>query len=215
MQTVAVIVLVAGALVLGGVGYLVGARQGLAARDELRAEVERTAADAAEARARLAEALARREDPLRADLQRVLSPLLERERVNNELSTLHGRRDHRDLAALLDQIATRGNFAAVVLHDEDGWPLANSSNADDLDRLGATASLLVLLADRLGKDKGTAPLSVMVHNAANHVTLSRLFEVNGQRLSLTAVAAGTPVTPTTLDPALVSITAELAGASRP
>ena len=101
-----------------------------------------------------------------------------------------------------------------MLHDEDGWPLAASANTEDLDRLGATASLLVLLADKLGKDRDTAPLSLMVHNAANHTTLSRLFTVNGQRLSLTVVAAGTPMTPTTLDPALVSITAELAGVTQ-
>jgi len=214
LQILAVVILVAGAVAAAGAGYLLGVRLGATARDALRTDAEASAADAAEARALLAKEVARREDPLRADIERVLSPLLERERLNNELSHLNGRSTHRDLTALLDQIASRGNFAAVVLHDEDGWPLAASANTEDLDRLGATASLLVLLADKLGKDRDTAPLSLMVHNAANHTTLSRLFTVNGQRLSLTVVAAGTPMTPTTLDPALVSITAELAGVTQ-
>lgn len=208
MVAVAVVVIVAGAAVLFGAGYLVGVRVGRDARDALRVEVQTVADEAALARAALADERGRT-DPLRADLHRVLSPLVERERLLDSMAHLDRTGTRRDLTALLDQIVERGHLTAAVLHDDDGWPLAASAGTSDLDRLGATASLHLLLVDRLSRDEEPAPMAVLVHDAANRVTLTRVFTVNDQRLSLTAVAPGTTLTPTTLDPALASVTAAL------
>lgn len=211
MLAVAIIVILAGGAALLGAGYLIGVRTGREVRDTLRADVRTTSSEAERARTALAEER-NRQDPLRADLHRVLGPLVERERLLGEMSRLDSQvGQRRDLTALLDQIAERGNLTAAVLHDDDGWPLAASAGTEDLDRLAATASLNMLLVDRLTRDDEPAPLSVLVHDAGNHVTLTRVFKVHGQRLSLTAVAPGTTITPTTLDPALASITTALTG----
>jgi hypothetical protein len=104
-------------------------------------------------------------------------------------------------------------LSAVLLSDEEGWPLASSSNSRNPEKLAATASLLLLLADRFARDDSPAPLSLMVHDESNTITLCRIFRVGGQRLSLTAVSTGTPLTPTALDPALVKVDAVLASAA--
>ncbi|MBL8431849.1 MAG: hypothetical protein JNK80_05585, partial [Dechloromonas sp.] len=65
-------------------------------------------------------------------------------------------------------------------------------------------------ADRLGRDDAPAPLSLMVHDGANMVTLCRIFKVGDQRLALTAVSPGGQLTTTALDPALVKVDAALA-----
>jgi hypothetical protein len=154
------------------------------------------------------------EDSLRATIQQVLTPLVQREQLSHELSHLEPRLGHdNDLTMLLDQIAEKGNFEAVLLGDEAGWPLAASSNTRDLERLGATSSLLLILADRMSRDSAPAPLALMVHDEANKVTLCRIFRVSGQRLSLTAASTGAQLTPTALDPALVTVNAVLSNRS--
>ncbi|MCK7533022.1 MAG: hypothetical protein MZV63_19325 [Marinilabiliales bacterium] len=154
------------------------------------------------------------ENNLLATLQQVLTPLVQREQLSHELSHLEARLGHgSDLTILLDQIAEKGNFEAVLLGDEAGWPLAASSNTRDLERWGATTSLLLLLADRMSRDSAPAPLALMVHDEANKVTLCRIFRVSGQRLSLTAASTGAQLTPTALDPALVKVNAALSNRS--
>ena len=208
----AVIGVGAAALLLSS-GYLVGANRGYHSREQLRQRNLDQAEEISLLRQRLSP-LEEGDEKLRVTIKEMLTPLMQRDQLSFDLAHLKaapGRRS--DLTALLDQIAERGNFSAVLLSDDDGWPLASSSTARDLDRLRATASLLLVVADRTARDSAPAPLSLMLHDETNSVTLIRIFHVWGQRLSLTAVSAGGQLSPTALDPALVKIGAVLSNRS--
>jgi hypothetical protein len=62
-----------------------------------------------------------------------------------------------------------------------------------------------VLSDRIGRDGAPAPISLVVHDSANTTTLCRLFTVGSQRMTLTAVATGSHLTPLAIDPALAKI----------
>ena len=162
---------------------------------------------------RMLEPLNKREsefDALRAIVEQALAPLKQREHLANELSSLNAKAGNRnDLVLLLDQIAEKGQFWAVALHDEQGLLLAASRNAKNLDRLAAISAMVLLFADRLGRHGGSTPLSLLVHDEANMATLSRIFEVGEQRLLLSAVATGAQITATALDPVLSKVGAVL------
>lgn len=205
----AVIGVGAAALLLSS-GYLLGANRGYRSREQLRKWNLDQAEEIGLLRQRLSP-LEEGDEKLRVTIKEMLTPLMQRDQLSFDLAHLKatpGRRS--DLTDLLDQIAERGNFSAVLLSDDEGWPLASSSNARDLDRLSATASLLLVVADRTARDSAApAPLSLMLHDETNSVTLIRIFHVWGQRLSLTAVSAGGQLSPTALDPALVKVGAVL------
>ncbi|MCC6435613.1 MAG: hypothetical protein IT196_11330 [Acidimicrobiales bacterium] len=205
---VAAVAGIVGAVVLFASGYLFGASRGAAARRQLREQLIGQSG-LARAREELAHHRAGEDDALRADLRRVLAPLVERERLTDELARIDQNSRRRDLTELLDQIAERGRFSSITLNDEDGWPLATNTDVTDLERLTATASVLQLLVDRLGPPLHPAPSAIVVHDSSNRSTLSRLFTINRQRFTLTADATGTQLGPTTLDPALSSIAAAL------
>lgn len=191
-------------------GYLFGLKQGYDAREQLRKQNLMQAAKMKELPERLLQRQNEQEDSLRVAIQQLLNPLVQRERLSQELSHLEARSGHDgDLTILLDQMAERGNFEAVLLSDEEGWPLAASSNTRDPERLGAIASQLLLLADRMSRDGAPAPIALMLHDETNTATLSRIFRVGDQRLSLTAASTGAQFTPTALDPALVKVDAVL------
>jgi predicted regulator of Ras-like GTPase activity (Roadblock/LC7/MglB family) len=142
-------------------------------------------------------------DNLRATIEQVLSPLMQRERLESALSSVvAGGNRQSDLTRLLNEVAAIGGFRAVVLSDDQGLPLAHSDNAWDLDRIAGTSSFLLVLAERIARDGAPAPLSLMVHDEENTVILCRAFRVRDARLLLTAVAAGAELTPTALDPTL-------------
>lgn len=144
-------------------------------------------------------------DSLRSIIEQALTPLTQREQLAYELSTVNANTgDRSNLVLLLDQIAEKGQFWAVSLHDEQGLPLAASRNSKDLDRLTAISALVLLFAERIGRD-GPAPLSLMVHDESNMATLCRIFQVGEQQLLLSAVATGAQLAPTALDPALAKI----------
>jgi len=148
----------------------------------------------------------RMEDDLRATVEHVLTPLARRERLIVALADVETGTGHQgDLARLLDRIAEKGQFRTVVLSDDAGLPLAASSNAWDVERLAAIGSLLLMSADRIGRESAPAPLSLMLHDEENNVTLCRLFRVRGRRLLLIAVATGVELTSTALDPALTMV----------
>ena len=166
-------------------GYLIGVKRGAHARELLR------------------------EQNL-SQMQEVLAPLAQREKLAYELRELEVKQGSRgDLTLLLDEMAEKGQFWAVLLSSEEGLPLAASSNAKDLDRLAAISTLSLLFADRLGQDDAPSLLSLMLYDEANKATLCRVFNVNQQRLILTAVSTGADISPTALDPALVKIDAAL------
>ncbi|HUN90751.1 MAG TPA: hypothetical protein VMU33_01740 [Burkholderiaceae bacterium] len=190
-------------------GYLMGVRQALGARERLRAENAALVEEAARLRERSAQRRGE-DDNLRAAIRHVLTPLVQREQLSVELSHLEsGVGPRRDLNAFLDQLVAKANFFGALLTDDQGWPVASSSGLLEPDRLCATASLLRLLADRIQRDGGTAPLSMTIHDAANVTTLTRLFSAGGQNLSLTAISAGRLLAPSALDPALAKLSVML------
>jgi hypothetical protein len=190
-------------------GYLLGVAADGKVRDALREENR----SLAESHARLEERAAahgRDDGELRSALETMLIPLLQREQLSMDMSRIDGQGGaQRDISTMLDRMAERGNFSAVLLSDEQGWPLAASRGAGDPARLVAISSVLMLLADRMQRDAAPPLLSLMVHDASNMSTLCRLFTVNAQRLVLTVVAPGGQLTPAALDPALVRLHAAL------
>ncbi len=166
-----------------------------------------------EAMQRLLEPLSRRvgeDDKLRSAVEEVLTPLLQRERMGIELGSLAAEKgDRSGLTHLLDQIAEKGGFRVVVLNDDEGLPLATSSSAWDVDRLAGISAHVSVLADRLGRAGTPAPLSVMLHDEDNQLTLCRIFRVRDKRLILTAVSTGAELSTSALDPALGKVDAVL------
>lgn len=142
-------------------------------------------------------------DNLRSTVELVLSPLMQRERLESALSNVDTGAGHQmDLTLLLNEVVAIGGFRVVVLSDDQGLPLAHSDNAWDLDRISGMSSLLLVLAERIAREGAPAPLSLMVQEEENSVILCRVFRVRDARLLLTAVATGVELTPTALDPAL-------------
>ena len=210
MILLATIVGVSAAVLLLTAGYLFGSKRGFEAREQLR----QLNLQQAEELQYLRERLTRQQNDtdiqsLRIELgkvQQVLTPLIQRERLGFALANLQtGAGRHRDLMGLVDQIAAKGSFSAVLLNDAEGLPLAASSNAKDLDRLAVLPSMVLLLADRISRDNAPSPLAVMVHDESNKLTLCRIFRVGGKRLLLTAVSTDAQLLPTALDPALAKV----------
>lgn len=143
---------------------------------------------------------------LRAFMSDVLSPLLESERRGKALHSLsQSRRGREHLPTLLDTMARRGAFLAVLLSDEVGLPLAASSGAKDADVLAGVSSIILTLADRVTRSGGPAPNAVLIRDSANAFILHRIFKVGDERFVVTAVAKGTAVATDALDPALPAL----------
>jgi hypothetical protein len=214
------------ACVLIFTGYLFGAKRALQAREQLREQSMQQAKE----QLRLSELVAHYAEGdadalvLRKDLvkmtqallsqsdavHKMLEPLHQREHLAYELSNLNMKSgDRSNLLELLDSIAEKGQFWSVSLHDEQGLLLGASRNAKNLDRLTVISAMVLLFAERIARDGGSAPLSLMVHDEANMATLCRIFHVGDQRLLLSAVATGAQLTPTALDPALSKVDAVL------
>jgi hypothetical protein len=222
---IAVVTGLSAAALLLSAGYIFGARRGARERERLREQCLLEAEAAHTVRERLAYEKATAEalrdstgqmignvENLRSIVHDVLGPLARREQLAYELSRLDAGAGRRgELSSLLDQIAEKGGFRTVLLSDDAGLPLASNSHGKDLDRLAATASLVLLFVDRIRRDGSPAPLSLMLQDEANQVTLCRIFSVGDQRLLLTAVAIGVPLTPMALDAALPKLENALTG----
>lgn len=214
MTALALLIGLAAAALLLSAGYLLGVRRGSRARAEIAAQNAALSDEITRLRER--DMQHRKDDEtLRAAIQRVVMPLVQKEQVSMDMARLEGGSDQqRDLVALLSQMADKGNFSAVLLSDDQGWPLAASGQGAEHERLGATSSLLQLLADRLGRDGAPTPTSLMVGDANNRMTLCRLFSVEDQRLLLSVVGVASQMTPTALDPALGRLASVLSSKSR-
>jgi hypothetical protein len=214
MNVLALLIGLAAAALLLSAGYLLGIRSGHRARAEI--AVQNAALSDEVTRLRERDKQHRKDDEtLRAAIQRVVMPLVHKEQVSMDMARLEGGTDQqRDLAALLTQMADKGNFSAVLLSDDQGWPLAASGAATEQERLGATSSLLLLLADRLSRDGSPTPTSLMVGDAHNRMTLCRLFTVEDQRLLLSVVGVASQMAPLALDPALARLGAVLSKKAR-
>lgn len=183
-------------------GYLLGVRLGAAARDELRAALDRARADA--------DRLASRELPGEGDglreVQRILSPLLERERVAQSIQHIAlGRGTRDELPRLLDAIAAAGGWSAVVLSDDSGLHLAASADAERVEVLAGVWSQLLSLADSVVENGEPAPVSARVSDLDGRVLVHRIFSAGNQRFLLTAVSRGASLGPEALEPAVAKI----------
>ncbi|HXY58299.1 MAG TPA: hypothetical protein VEH76_06945 [Methylocystis sp.] len=215
MTAIALIIGLAAAFLLLTAGYLYGVKRGVAARESLRAQTTQLAREIEVLREDSLRLSDERQQSLRLTIEKALSPIVKREQLSLDLSQLKaGAGERRDLTFLLDRIAEAGNFSTVVLSDADGLPLAANAAADHPERLAVSASMMLLMSDRVSGDDQPRPLSIMIQDEANRVTLCRVFEVQGQRVTLTAVAAGDGrLSPTALDPALVKVSGMLANAA--
>ena len=140
------------------------------------------------------------------EVERVLAPYIEREKLLLDLARIEGGTCSRqDLPRILDTIAKKASFASIVLADESGLPVAASRGSRDPEGTAATSSLLFTLADRLAAHGQPEPMSVLVHDTANETILHRLFRAGEARYLLTATGRGRGVVPETLDPTLDTI----------
>jgi len=187
-------------------GYLFGARKGALARDALRRQAQLQAAALEQLKERTSRTAAEQDLSLRTQIQDVLAPLVEHERIALDLAQFAsqtGRR--RDLVPLLDKIAEVGRFETVLLADEEGLPLAANSASARLERLGAAATRLALVADQIAGERGVAPHSIMLRDASDKTILCRIFRVKDQKLTLTAISNDSRLAAVALDPALAKI----------
>lgn len=155
---------------------------------------------------REAERLSSAQNGALREVERVLAPYIEREKLLLDLARIEGGTHSRqDLPRILDTIAKKASFASIVLADESGLPVAASRGSRDPEGTAATSSLLFTLADRLAAHGQPEPMSVLVHDTANETILHRLFRAGEARYLLTATGRGRGVVPETLDPTLDAI----------
>lgn len=139
-------------------------------------------------------------------VQQTLNALMPSEQPDLDLSDLTINSKHRsELTRLLDQMAEKAHLTTVVISDEAGLPLAFNSDATQTDRMAALTSLIVLLSERISRNDGPAPLSVVIYDESNTQTLCRIFQVNQQKLFLLAQSVDVRLTPTALDAALPKV----------
>ncbi|GLH79493.1 hypothetical protein SSBR45G_44020 [Bradyrhizobium sp. SSBR45G] len=194
------------AILLLTAGYLFGARQGALARDQLRRQVQLQAASLDQLQEQTSHDATERETSLRSAIQDVLAPLVERERISLDLAQLASRPGRRrELVPLLDRIAEVGRFETVLLTNEEGLPLAANTNGHHTERLAAAATRLSLVAEKIGGEHDVAPLSVMLRDASEATTLCRMFRVQDQTLTLTALSSDPRLASVALDPALAKV----------
>jgi hypothetical protein len=200
-----------GAIVLlFAAGYLYGVRRGFEARERLREEVLRFAQHIQGLEALVSERTHDRDEALRSEIQQLLAPLVQHEQISANLAGVKvAPSRNRDLPLLLDHIAEAGNFSTVLLSNEDGLTLAASRSSSKVEQLAAVSSLLLLATDKIAGADSPPIQSVMLFDEAERTLLSRIFRAHGRRFSLIAVASGSKLTPTVLDPAVAKIDAAL------
>lgn len=195
-------------------GYLFGVKQGYQAREKLRQKLSAqeelkidTLLQQNKALHRVIEPLSRWDeqvDKLRDEIKQMQHTILHHDQVALELNGLQTESGNRgDLALLMNEIAEKAHFEAVLLSDENGLPLVANSNAKNLDRIAAIASFVVIFGDRISRDDPKVfPVSFLVRDNTDKDILCRILQVGNQRLVLTAVSSQLQLTPTALDPTL-------------
>lgn len=191
-------------------GYLFGARRGVQVRTSLQRELAAQTQDGAVLRQQLNRlqqseqsdlraALGALIEPLRAQEQKneeavravlkLVQPVLDKDRLNLDLQQVTAASDSRSgLCDLLDRLCERGGFAAVVLSDAAGLPVACNRSCPAPDTLAGISSLLLILAERVPRHGAARPSSFVLHDEAGQVTLHRIFPVGEKRYLLSIVA---------------------------
>ena len=213
-MSIAIFTGLATAAILLLAGYLFGVKQGHQAREKLREQLSEQKDLKIDTLIRQSDALQRVIEPLaewdvqveklRTDIiKQMQGTMTHHDQVALELTGLQTSTESRgDLTLLMDEIAEKARFEAVLLSDENGLPLVASSNAKNLDWMAAIASFVVIFGDRISRDNAASPVSFLVRNSGNQDVLCRIFHVGNQRLVLTAVSHKLQLTPSALDPAL-------------
>jgi len=114
-----------------------------------------------------------------------------------------------NLTRLMDEIAEKGHFKVMLLSDDKGLPIAASSNAQQLDKLAAISSLVVIFGDRISQDDNESPQSFLIHYENNMDILCRLFVIGEQRMVLTVISSKQKLTTSALDSVLPKFTESL------
>jgi hypothetical protein len=216
------ITLFASALLVAA-GYFLGARQVAPFRTELDtwkvryAELQEQAAQLEaernlERRAREAQGASGAVPPelLKSAVADALEPLVKPHQTAHTLGRIQPGPGLAALPRVLQEIAEAGAYRSVVLSDDDGLPIATSTQAQGLEALSGVFSLVVTLADRVAKAGAPSPRAVLLMDTQGQSTLHRLFELGHERYVLSAVRRGS-VSPDDLDPALASIETTLGG----
>ncbi len=158
---------------------------------------------------RLAATVAQVRETGRSDLrevERILSPLLEKERVAQAIQHIDlGRGTREELPRLLNAIANAGGLSALVLSDDSGLPLAASDGSERPDVLAGVWSQLLIVADRVVENGEPAPVGVRVLDIDGRVIAHRIFSAGEQRFLLTAVARAGGLNPESLEPAVAKL----------
>jgi hypothetical protein len=196
-------------------GYLFGARRGIVVRDALRDQLTHSTQELTglsmqlqrleqAQKSHLEKDLGALLEPLRAqekkneeavrEVLKLVQPVLEKDRLSQNLQELPALADSRiGLRQLLDGLAERGGFPAVVLSDEAGLPLACNRACRSPDTLAGSSSLLLILADRMPRHGVARPHSFVVHDDAGQVTLHRIFQAGEKRFLLSVVSNNSAV----------------------
>ncbi len=177
-----------------------------------RAEAHRADLAYAQAQAevkRLAAALTQRRDAARDDLrevERILSPLLERERVAQAIQHVDlGRGTRDELPRILDAIARASGLSALVLSDDSGLPLAASEGSERAEVLAGVWAQLLIVADRVVENGEPAPSGVRVDDVSGRVLAHRIFTAGRERFLLIAVGRAGGLGPDVLEPAVAKL----------
>ncbi len=177
-----------------------------------RSQVQRVDAINAETQAelkRLASSVVQSRDTGRHEMkevERILSPLLERERVAQAIQHIDlGRGTREELPRILDAIAVAGSLSTLVLSDDSGLPLVASQGSERTDVLAGVWSQLLILADRVVENGDPAPFGMRVLDVDGRVLAHRIFSAGDQRFLLTAVARAGGLGPEALEPAVAKL----------
>jgi hypothetical protein len=207
MNITALLIGLGAALLLLLAGYLAGLRRGSGERTRLRNVAEQQAAILQHWKQRNAGGLDG-DSALKSTIEKVLAPLVERERQSVDLARVGSAGQRRDLSPLLEQVARAGSFGSILLSNEDGLVVAAAGNVD-FDSMAAATARLTGAAEQFAGHRGGA-LAIVVRDAADSTTLCRLFTTHGQTMALTATSNDTRLTSVALDPALAKIETALA-----
>lgn len=200
-------------------GYLFGIKQGQRAREMLRGQLFDQKDFKIDTLLQQSDALQRVIEPLsdwdtqvkklNSSIQKMQASIVNKDQVALELSNLKTSSNRGDLSNLMDEIAEKADFESVILCNENGLPLVSSKNTEDLERLAAIASFVVIFGDRMSRNNSPSPISFLVRDSSKKDILCRIFHVGKQRLIMTAVSTNQKLTPNALDPTLEKVVSML------
>lgn len=139
----------------------------------------------------------------RRQMTELLSPMLERERLNRELSQIEtGSGSLGELPRFLESIASKGGFDALVLSDEAGLPLAANRGANGVDELSGISAMFLALADRVAVQGPSVPTALVIRDQSDQMAIHRIFRAGAARFLLSGTTRAMNLSPSALDPAL-------------